>query len=190
MNLPNNCHIICRQKSTSLCKNDSSFPNRASGCYSFQQLLWRRFMGQNKECVKSLIGFRRFHSNKSFQQSHSFPQTVVRPQEPFIGLTWPDLGTGTEIWNLNTSSKMHCRAMLRHNQLVTWPLIGQYPSSESSDWSGQNIFCIQEGRQTTALGILWNELVLMIEDRLGIIPTSTGTWISHENPGLFLAVIL
>ena len=84
-------------------------------------------MSQNIECVKSLIGFRRIHSNKSFEQGIcSFAEIVVRPQKYLYWLDQrPDLGLEQKL-NLNTSSKMHCRAMLRQHYLVTRPLIGKY----------------------------------------------------------------
>lgn len=82
-------------------------------------------MIQNMECVKSLIGFRRFHSNKSFEQGiYSFAEIIVRPQKQFYWLDQrPDLGLEQKL-NLNISSKMHCRAMLRQHHPVTWLLIG------------------------------------------------------------------
>lgn len=84
-------------------------------------------MSQNIECVKSLIGFRRIHSNKSIEQGiGSFVEIVVRPKKYFYWLDQrPDLGLEQKL-NLNTSSKMHCRAMLRQHYLVTRSLIGKY----------------------------------------------------------------
>lgn len=90
-------------------------------------------MSQNMECVKSLIGFRRIHSNKSFEQGIcSFAEIVVRPQKYLYWLNQrPDLGLEQKQLNLNTSSKMHCRAMLRQHYLVTWPLTGKYNHQRS-----------------------------------------------------------
>ena len=105
-----------------------------------------------------------FNSNKSLEQG-LFCIHFLKPllDHKIVLLawpeTWPDLGTGSEI------SILQAKCIAEHN-IATQPPSdpASHWSSAASDWPALNRICIQEGRQTTALGKLWNEVVLTIED--------------------------
>ena len=104
-----------------------------------------------------------FNSNKSLEQG-LFCIHFLKPllDNKIVLLawpeTWPDLGTGAEISILQAKCiAEQCCDTAPSDPASHW-------SPEASDWSALNRICIQEGRQTTALGKLWNEVVLTTVD--------------------------